>query len=126
MNDIDLRAVKREGFSIELEREGSLSLKVSGTADIEMLPELGPLLTELHSGLCVREAREVTVDFRGLGFMNSSCFKCFIAWIGSIAKLEPERRYFVRFLANPKLPWQTRSLEAMRAFAPALVRVEAS
>jgi hypothetical protein len=100
-------------------------LKVSGTADIEMLPELGPLLTDLHSGLCRANAREVTVDFRGLGFMNSSCFKCFITWIASIAKLEPERRYRVRFLTNPKLPWQRRSLEAMRAFAPALVRVEA-
>ena len=125
MKDIDLRAIQREGFSIELEREGSLSLRVSGTADMEMLPELGPLLTELHSDLCLGEAREVTVDFRGLGFMNSSCFKCFITWIASIAKLEPERRYRVRFLTNPKLPWQRRSLEAMRAFAPALVRVEA-
>jgi hypothetical protein len=126
MTDLDLRAIQREGFSIELEREGSPSLKLSGTADMEMLPELGPLLTELHAELCLGEVREVTVDFRGLGFMNSSCFKCFITWIASIAKLEPERRYRVRFLTNPKFPWQRRSLEAIRAFAPALVRVEAS
>jgi hypothetical protein len=124
MKDIELPAVHREGFSIVLERGDPLLLKVTGTADMDMLPVLGPFLRDLHTALCRAQAAEISVDFRDLGFMNSSCFKCFITWIASIAGLDPARRYRTCFFSNPKLHWQRRSLEAMRAFAPALVRVE--
>ena len=44
----------------------------------------------------------------------------------SLQEMEEERRYKVRFLSNPKLHWQRRSLEALRHLAPNVVHVDVS
>ena len=117
-------AVVREGFSIRIEGEGPYSVVLSGNADMESLPVLGPFLTELHSKLQSRRVAVVTVDLRDLYFMNSSCLKSFIIWIAGIKKLGPGDSYQVRFLTNPAFKWQDRNIEALQEFAPAIVVLE--
>jgi hypothetical protein len=41
-----------------------------------------------------------------------------------VVKLEPPERYEVRFLSNPELQWQRRSLEALARFAPDVVSID--
>jgi hypothetical protein len=65
------------------------------------------------------------VDFRELEFMNSSCFKCFVTWLGIVQDLEPTRQYKIVFASNRELHWQRRSLNALRCFAMGVVTIEA-
>jgi hypothetical protein len=116
--------VRGEGFTLALHEGESLSLQVSGNADLEMLPQLGPFLEQVHSELCRAGADIVTVDLRKLYFMNSSCLKSFITWVVSVSKLDAESRHRIRFLSNQNLRWQQRSLQSMQALAPGLVDIE--
>jgi hypothetical protein len=69
--------------------------------------------------------RTVVFDLAALDFMNSSCFKGFVTWVDQVAKLPHETRYEVRFISQPHLQWQRRSLEALHRFAPDVVTLEA-
>jgi hypothetical protein len=120
-----LDPVVREGFSIRVEGKGPYSLVVSGNADMEMLPALSPFLVEFHDRLRLKQPATVTVDFRDLYFMNSSCFKAFIVWISNIKKLDSSERYSVRFVTNAAFSWQVRNIEAIQEFAPDIVIVAA-
>ncbi|MDB4957395.1 MAG: hypothetical protein JWO36_4964, partial [Myxococcales bacterium] len=63
-------------------------------------------------------------DLRELEFMNSSCFKAFVAWIAMIRDLETDKQYRMHLLSNPNLHWQRRSLAALTCFAVDLVTIE--
>jgi hypothetical protein len=67
---------------------------------------------------------EVAFDFRDLYFMNSSCFKAFVTWIDVVSRATA-KGYKIRFLTNPRLHWQRRSLEALRCLSPNVVQLEA-
>jgi hypothetical protein len=66
---------------------------------------------------------EVVADFRELAFMNSSCLKEFVRWIAQVDE-RTDDHYRIRFLSDPGAQWQSRSLQALRAFAPNLVTIE--
>lgn len=123
MGEIIVPAIVRDGFALTVEHRGGVRLKLSGNADLEMLPVLGPFLLQLHDQVIHEGERQVTVDLRELYFMNSSCFKALIMWIASVSKLDSRAMYTVQFVSNPKLHWQRRNLDAMQAFAPSLVEV---
>ena len=124
MESMRIPVVRGDGFTLALHDGESMSLQVSGNADLEMLPQLGPFLKQVHSELCRARADFITVDLRELYFMNSSCLKSFITWVVSVSKLDTNSRYRIRFLSNSNLRWQQRSLESMQAFAPGLVDIE--
>lgn len=126
METNSIPAIRGESFTLTLQDGGSESvvLQVTGNADLEMLPRLGPFLKQVHGEACRARAESVTVDLRQLYFMNSSCLKSFITWVVSVSKLQPQARYRIRFLSNSNLRWQQRSLESMQAFAPGLVDIE--
>jgi hypothetical protein len=63
------------------------------------------------------------VDFRAFDFMNSSCFKAFVTWIGLVQELE-SGQYKIRFLSDEGKHWQRRSLDALRCFAVDLIQIE--
>jgi hypothetical protein len=66
---------------------------------------------------------EVQIDLRELEFMNSSCFKSFVSWISEVSELT-SGHYRIRFLSNPSILWQHRSLHALSCFAAELVTIE--
>ena len=96
---------------------------LKGNADYAALDALEMLLTRAHSEATRLGANEIVIDLRQLEFMNSSCFKCFLSWITDIQELAPDQQYRVKFVSNPKLHWQKRSLHSLRCFAVELITV---
>jgi hypothetical protein len=101
-----------------------LQLRLVGTAESDAMGLLGPLLKKVHAEALGHHVREVTVDLRDLEFMNSSCFKVFVSWVGELEDVAPERQYRIRFLSDENKHWQGRSLGALMCFATHLICIE--
>jgi hypothetical protein len=108
-----------------LTREDSgLVAKLSGTADLRVTDSVEAILTRVHQKALELGIPEVQMDLRDLEFMNSSCFKSFVSWISEVSDLTAGQ-YRIRFLSNPRILWQRRSLHALSCFAAELVTIEA-
>jgi hypothetical protein len=81
-------------------------------------------MKEVHREAQEIAAKEVILSFRDLQFLNSSCFNAFVTWIHDVWALDEARRYRIRLLANEQIYWQSRSLDALKMFAPELVVIE--
>jgi hypothetical protein len=103
---------------------GGVAVHFAGSADSRAMETIGRFLTRLHHESQRLGLPEVTVDFREFDFMNSSCFKAFVSWIGEVQELEPVKQYKIRFLSDENKHWQRRSLDALRCFAIDLIRIE--
>jgi hypothetical protein len=102
---------------------GALTITFSGTGDVGAVELLADYLKQAHVEAERLSVSEVTCDFRKLSFMNSSCFKSFVVWIDTVKNAN--RPYRIRFLTEPEMHWQKRSLEALRRLATNVVTVEA-
>ena len=125
MSPLGIAPLVKEGFALVAAQKGdAIVVDFSGTGDMEATPVLGGYLKELHAEACRLQVREVIFDLDRLDFLNSSCFKSFVWWISIVGDMDDPERYRVRFLSNPQLHWQRRSLEALENFAPEVVVVE--
>ncbi len=106
--------------------EQAVSVRLIGTAESAAASELNKLLKSVHSVVREKGLPEVVVDLRPLEFMNSSCFKAFVSWVGVIQESAENEKYKVRLLSDQKKHWQSRSLGALQCFAVDLIRVESS
>ncbi len=125
MQNLDLEPLVYTGFQLTPQlANGQITVTFSGNGDMSAVETLGRFLKRVHSEAAKHKVLEVAFDFRDLYFMNSSCFKAFVTWIDVVSRAEGGA-YHIRFLTNPRLHWQRRSLEALRCLAPNVVRVEA-
>jgi len=123
----DMPAVASDAFNATAQRKDqSLVLTLTGTADLRSQPSLEKFLFRINEVALGDSASEVVVDLRRLEFMNSSCFKAFVSWIGQLQEIEHARQYRIRFLSDARLLWQRRSLHALSCFAVDLITVETS
>lgn len=99
------------------------TIAFAGTGDVAAIGLLSDYLKQVHAEAERLALSEVTCDFRQLSFMNSSCFKAFVVWIDTVKNAA--RSYRIRFLTDPSMHWQRRSLEALRRLATGIVSVEA-
>jgi hypothetical protein len=114
----ELPSLSQPGFDLTTTASAErLDLVFTGTADMHAIEPLDAYLASVHALASERRARCVGVDFRRLEFMNSSCFKSFVTWIGRVQDRAGSERYQIEFLSNPKMHWQRRSLNALRCFA---------
>jgi anti-anti-sigma factor len=104
--------------------DGVIKVRFSGTADLEAKDDLEVFVKKLHREAVRLTATKVIVDFRELEFMNSSCFKIFVAWLAQVRDLEASQQYRIHLLSNPNQLWQRRSLAALSCFAVDLVAIE--
>lgn len=112
-------------FAAHSELDGArLRLHLWGNADMRAKDPLDRFLLAVDDRALANAAEEVVVDLRELVFMNSSCLKAVVTWLGRIQDRGVSHRYRVRFLREPAAHWQVRSLNALEAFAPEIVRVE--
>jgi len=119
--------VSPPGFVISPETTAtSLTLRFRGVADMSSIEPLDDYLRSVHTEALSTKAASVVVDFHSLEFMNSSCFKCFVEWLGTVQDLPAKERYRVVFSSNRDMHWQRRSLNALRLFAMDVVSIEAS
>jgi hypothetical protein len=126
MKPFSVHPIVKEGFSLSARHENNMViLKINGNGDMETPTTLGGYLKKVHTEAMRLRAHSVLVECEELYFLSSACIKCFVTWIDSVMKLDPLERYKVKVHTNPNLPWQRRSFEALRRFAPALVHIDA-
>jgi hypothetical protein len=114
-----------DAFTIDLSPETSfIRVRLTGDANMAAVERVGAALALVHEQAVSKRCTEVVVDVRQLEFMNSACFKKFVTWIALVEAVEAEARYGIRFLSNPKMHWQRRSLHALHCFALELVSVD--
>lgn len=116
--------VKGDDFAGTAQLDGTvLQAMLKGNADYAALEALDTLLERVHAEAMRSGVKETVVDLRDLEFMNSSCFKSLVNWVTNIQELEPAKQYTIRFVSNPQLHWQKRSLHSLRCFATELISV---
>ena len=121
--ELQLESVQGADFAFASSlAEGKLATTFSGTGDVSAIEPLDAYLKQVHAEAARLGVSEVSCDFRKLSFMNSSCFKAFVVWIDTVKN--SERPYRIRFLTDPGMHWQRRSLEALRRLAMNVVSVE--
>jgi len=126
MKPFSVDPIVKEAFSISARHEDSaIFVKMTGNGDMETPVILGGYLKKVHGEALRLSAHTVVVECEELYFMSSACIKCLATWIDGVAKLDTTERYKIKFKSNPNLPWQRRSFEALRRFAPGFVRVDA-
>jgi hypothetical protein len=124
MSALDIEPVATPSFSLTPSlSDERFVIKLSGNADMSASSTLSVYLKAVHAEAVKQRVREVTFDLHELYFMNSSCFKSFITWIEAASSAR-DSTYRIKFLANAKLHWQRRSLEALRCLAAHIVSVD--
>jgi hypothetical protein len=120
---LNLTGVGGEGFQVTPTLiDFNLRLVFTGSGDMNATGVVSEYLKLVHEEALRLGLAQVSCDFKQLTFMNSSCFKSFVVWIDTVKN--SETRYQIAFLTNPSLPWQRRSLEALRRLAANLVTIE--
>ena len=120
---LTLTSVGGEGFQVTPTLiDFNLRLVFTGSGDMNATGVVSEYLKLVHEEALRLGLAQVSCDFKQLTFMNSSCFKSFVVWIDTVKN--SETRYQIAFLTNPSLPWQRRSLEALRRLAANLVTIE--
>lgn len=120
---LELGAINTPGLTIAQHLDDTkLTIAFTGTGDVAAIELLSDYLKRLHGEAERLLVTEVTCDFRQLSFMNSSCFKAFVVWIDTVKNAA--RSYQIRFLTDPEMHWQRRSLEALRRLATNVVSVD--
>ena len=97
---------------------------LSGDANINAAEPVARLLMGVHNEVKKLRANTVVVDFSKLEFINSACLKRFVTWISHVRDLEVSSQYQIRLVANDKVPWQRRSMSALRCVAVRLVSLD--
>lgn len=122
MSGLKLTPVVQEGFTAEavVERD-RVSFRMTGTGDMAAVKPLENCLQEIHAEVVYRGLKGVDIDIKALYLLNSSCLKALVSFIYTIMTAGP--RYEVRFLTDPRLSWQSRSLSVVARMAPELVTI---
>jgi len=118
MSAFSLTTVGGEGFQVTPALiDFNLRLVFTGSGDMNATGVINDYLKLVHEEAIRLGLAQVSCDFKQLTFMNS-----FVVWIDTVKN--SEIRYQIAFLTNPSLPWQRRSLEALRRLAANLVTIE--
>ncbi len=102
----------------------TIRARFSGNADIDAIAPLRDLMARIHAEVVRIRAREVEIDLRELEFMNAACMKLFVNWVAEILEAPEDVRYRLRFLSNPDVRWQRRSLVALQCITTDFVVVD--
>ena len=124
MSTLELEPLVYTGFQLTPTiASDRLVVNFAGNGDMSAVETLGRFLKGVHQQAEKLRVGHVIFDFRDLYFMNSSCFKAFVTWIDLVSRGGSDA-YKIRFLTNPRLHWQRRSLEALRCLSPDVVSIE--
>jgi hypothetical protein len=113
-----------DDFEARVADTGGLRLILRGTADSGAKASLDSIIAGVHDRAVDEKLAMVDVDLRLLEFMNSTCLKSLVTWLNNLR--EKTSAYRIRFISRADVYWQRRSLDALRAFAPDHVLVEAT
>jgi hypothetical protein len=121
----NIEAIREHDFTADVaQSDRSFTVTIAGNADLNVKTQLDRFLAMVHTDAQRLKLEEVTVDFRRLDFMNSSCLKCLVSWITRIQDLPAASQYRLTFVSSPAMYWQKRSLHALSCLASDLVTVQ--
>ena len=117
LNDSTIRiTVRPQGSSgVLVEFSGVLGQRDPGRLLTGFFEDLRKLMNE-------QRRTSVSVDFRELRFMNSSCFKYFATWIKS--NNTDTKPHAIHFVLNKSFHWQEVSIHALRCFSSSEITIE--
>jgi len=122
MSQLNLMPVLMEGFSIKPTLAAkTLVIALRGSADMEARPNLSQFIPRAHAEAERLGVKEVVVDVHELYFINSVCLKSLVVWINLVAN--SSTHYWLKFLVDPRLHWQDRSILALQRMAPDVVQI---
>lgn len=125
MGTASSNVIKAEGFTAQLEhRDSAVVVSMRGNADMAVHEKLKAFLDEVDQMVRSTHAKEAIFEFEDLYFMNSSCLSLLLRFINTVVGAPTSQQYRVTFKSNPKLRWQQKSLDALRAYAQDFVFVE--
>ena len=81
--------------------------------------ELKRYLGEVHDRTVSDACRSMTVDVRGLQFVDSSAIRLFVDWISRAT----EAGYKIVFLVDSAMTWQRLSFSVLKSMAPATIEI---
>lgn len=114
-----------EGLHTSLAVDGTTVIaKFSGSAESETFEAMATFVRLVETSASTANATRVVADLRDLEFATSSCLKVLAGWVINLE--ERSAPYTVEFVSNAQHSWQRRSLRALEACAPAVVRVKTS
>ena len=114
--------VRGSVFSTRSELVGQrLRVVLTGCLDMETAPDLEHFLADVTHLLTSDGVRDVQFEIAGLYLMSSSSISITAAWIKRLKTAAPSCR--VKFITNPNLAWQRRTLESIRRVAENMVSV---
>jgi len=117
--------IKAEGFTAQLERRaGAVVVAMQGNADMAVHERLKAFLDDVDLTVRSTRAKEAVFELEQLYFMNSSCLSLLLRFINTVVGAPSSQQYIIRFKSNPKLRWQQKSLDALRAYAEELVFID--
>ncbi|WP_437970423.1 hypothetical protein WMF04_14525 [Sorangium sp. So ce260] len=122
MSSLRVDPVVTESFGIEPAlRDDTLSVKLTGRGDMAAAAPLSSYVKALQGEVTRLSVSTIEFDVRGLCFMSSSCIKAFISLICGL--VGHGLRCRVRFVTDPQLTWQRRSLRPLDRMCPELVSI---
>ena len=120
---MEISVVSPDGGRVSLQASGNL-VTICGEIDQPSPKEfLAPFFEQVH-GLADSEGlREVTVDIRGLAFLNSAAVKELITWVLRRNRLAPGRKYVLEFVYDSSILWQRVTMPTLGQLDPDFVRL---
>jgi hypothetical protein len=99
---------------------GPCELRFEGTlANRQVHAELRRNIMALHERIVADGCPTITVDVRGLHFVDSSAIRIFVDWIGYAIGAH----YQIVFLTDPTMTWQRLSFDALKSLGTDAVQV---
>lgn len=103
-------------------KDKSLLIALSGTGDMAAVAPLRTYLSSVQSETSRLGLECVGIDVRAVYLLNSSCLKALVSFIYETQTCNAP--FKIRFVVEPRLPWQRRSLAALQRMAPEIVSIE--
>jgi hypothetical protein len=99
---------------------GSCELRFEGTlANHQARFELKRNIVALHERIVAEGCAAMTVDVRGLQFVDSSAIRIFVDWIARAS----EAKYKIVFLIDPTMTWQRLNFSALQSMATDAIEI---
>ena len=115
--------IRGDVFSTSSTVRGDLVVvSLVGCLDMQTAPFLKHYLSQIAPSAESGTFREFEFNTEQLFLLSSSAISCLATWLKGLKAIEHVRR--VRFVTNPNLGWQRRSLDPLRRLADKLVSVD--
>ncbi len=126
MNQLNIEPINEERIKIDVaDTPEGLTISFSGDIDMEDPGVLlDPFFEKIHEGAIAKHLNEVTADFTGLNFLNSSGIKSVAKWIMKLGDLSSDNKYLIRVIHNKDITWQVTSLPTLTFLVPGGVKIE--